>query len=54
MHTMQDNGPNSTGQANGYAESRDSLATPNKPLRDLGASVVGMILPLFLQIGHAH
>lgn len=57
MHTMQENGPGSSSRevsANGYGESRDSLKGPDKSMRDLIASVLGMILPLFLQIGHAH
>lgn len=57
MHTMQENGSSSTSRespANGYGDIRDSPSRPDKSLRDLVASVVGMILPLFLQIGHAH
>lgn len=41
--------------SNGFIEGRDAQSTEDKPsLRDLGAAVFGMILPLFLQIGHAH
>ncbi|KAE8148446.1 ZIP zinc transporter-domain-containing protein [Aspergillus avenaceus] len=57
MHTMQENSPNSTSrdvQANGYGDSRDIPSKSNKSMRDLIASVFGMILPLFLQLGHAH
>lgn len=55
MHTMQENGPTaSREQANGYGDPRDSQSKPAKSMRDLVASVIGMILPLFLQIGHAH
>lgn len=57
MHTMQENGPNAAsrnGQSNGYGDPRDNQSKPDKSMRDLIASVVGMILPLFLQIGHAH
>jgi zinc transporter 9 len=54
---MQENGPVSTTNdslANGYGEGRDIQQRSNKSMRDLIASVIGMILPLFLQIGHAH
>lgn len=57
MHTMQENGPGATPRespANGYGDARDSSDGSDKSMRDLIASVVGMILPLFLQIGHAH
>ncbi|PGH09032.1 hypothetical protein AJ79_05761 [Helicocarpus griseus UAMH5409] len=61
MHTMQETSTMSelsrrdSTYANGYAvEGRESSARPQKSMRDLIASVVGMILPLFLQIGHAH
>lgn len=57
MHTMQENGPGSTTRelpVNGYGDSRDSQNGSDKSMRDLIASVLGMILPLFLQIGHAH
>ncbi|KAL4876067.1 Zinc/iron permease [Aspergillus karnatakaensis] len=54
MHTMQENNSSSSQElpVNGY-DSRGS-SKPDKSIRDLVASVVGMILPLFLQIGHAH
>lgn len=58
MHTMQENGPGSSSSrelpVNGYGDSRDSSNGSDKPMRDLVASVLGMILPLFLQLGHAH
>ncbi|KAL2014418.1 hypothetical protein VTN00DRAFT_1943 [Thermoascus crustaceus] len=56
MHTMQENGPAPTTNdsfMNGYGDGRDTQRS-NKSMRDLIASVIGMILPLFLQIGHAH
>lgn len=55
MHTMQENGPGSSPRElpiNGYGD-RDQNES-DKSMRDLIASVIGMILPLFLQIGHAH
>lgn len=57
MHTMQENSPNSGArevQINGYGDPRDLPSSSEKSMRDLIASVIGMILPLFLQIGHAH
>ncbi|KAJ6155366.1 hypothetical protein N7470_005932 [Penicillium chermesinum] len=57
MHTMQENEPGSSAHdthVNGYGDSRESQDGSDKSMRDLIASVVGMILPLFLQIGHAH
>lgn len=57
MHTMQENGPGSTTRqlpVNGYGDSRDSQTGSDKSMRDLIASVLGMVLPLFLQVGHAH
>ncbi|PYI16515.1 Zinc/iron permease [Aspergillus japonicus CBS 114.51] len=56
MHTMQENSPNTSREspANGYGDPRDLPAKHDKSMRDLIASVVGMILPLFLQLGHAH
>jgi zinc transporter 9 len=56
MHTMQENNASSSSHdspANGY-DSRDMSLKSDKSMRDLVASVIGMILPLFLQIGHAH
>ncbi|PWY89374.1 Zinc/iron permease [Aspergillus sclerotioniger CBS 115572] len=57
MHTMQENSPNSSSresQANGYGDHRETPSASDKSMRDLIASVIGMVLPLFLQIGHAH
>ena len=57
MHTMQEDDPHSISQdsyVNGYTGPRDSSQRSKQSMRDLIASVVGMILPLFLQIGHAH
>jgi zinc transporter 9 len=56
MHTMQENNLSSSSQelpVNSY-DSRDMSLKSDKSMRDLVASVIGMILPLFLQIGHAH
>ncbi|KAH8705757.1 zinc-regulated zinc transporter protein [Talaromyces proteolyticus] len=55
MHTMQENAPHSSRElhSNGYADSRDA-PKHKESVRDLAVSVVGMVLPLFLQIGHAH
>ncbi|KAJ5805225.1 ZIP metal ion transporter, partial [Penicillium riverlandense] len=57
MHTMQENGPGSQPRelpVNGYGDTRDVQNGSDKSMRDLIGSVLGMILPLFLQIGHAH
>lgn len=60
MQTMQEVGSShadkhANGHANGYLDNRDQPQAQEKPeLRDILASVFGMILPLFLQIGHAH
>ncbi|KAF7713524.1 Uncharacterized protein PECH_002277 [Penicillium ucsense] len=57
VHTMQENGHSSGSRElpqNGYTETRDSPKGSDKSMRDLVASVLGMILPLFLQVGHAH
>ncbi|KAJ9300840.1 hypothetical protein DTO271G3_2004 [Paecilomyces variotii] len=57
MHTMQETGANSAStdiNINGYGDGRDNQQRASKSMRDLIASVIGMILPLFLQIGHAH
>ncbi|EEA22590.1 hypothetical protein TMatcc_001435 [Talaromyces marneffei ATCC 18224] len=58
MHTIQDIAPSSSpspshSHSNGYADSRET-PKPKGSIQDLAVSVVGMILPLFLQIGHAH
>ncbi|KKK17378.1 putative ZIP metal ion transporter [Aspergillus rambellii] len=55
MHTMQEHGPTAREPpVNGYGDPRDIPSKSDKSMRDLVASVVGMVLPLFLQIGHAH
>jgi zinc transporter 9 len=56
MHTMQENAPHPShdSHSNGYAESRDPSPKQKASWRDLAASVMGMILPLFMQLGHAH
>ena len=63
MHSMREvtsdnHTPAENGHANGSLdrqESQDVSPQEEKPsLRDLGAACFGMILPLFLQIGHAH
>ncbi|KAJ9653739.1 hypothetical protein H2198_007137 [Neophaeococcomyces mojaviensis] len=61
MHSMQEitstkhQEQQLNGNANGSIEARD-VAKQEQTLSigDLGAAVFGMILPLFLQIGHAH
>lgn len=55
MHTMQENAPQPSrdSHSNGYADSRDA-PKHKESVKDLAVSVAGMILPLFLQIGHAH
>lgn len=59
MHAMQEVGRShdtqQNGHVNGIGEGRDAQSQPEKPSpRDLLATVLGMVLPLFLQIGHAH
>lgn len=59
MHTMQESRPTPephvNGHANGSIDGRDSLKIEQeRSLKDLLAAVFGMILPLFLQVGHAH
>jgi zinc transporter 9 len=59
MHTMQDSAPGNeshlTGPANGSIDGRESLkGEQGYSIKDLLAAVFGMILPLFLQVGHAH
>jgi zinc transporter 9 len=59
MHTMQESGrhyePHLNGHANGSIDGRESLKNEQEPsIKDLLAAVFGMILPLFLQVGHAH
>ncbi|EED15523.1 ZIP metal ion transporter, putative [Talaromyces stipitatus ATCC 10500] len=54
MHTIQEITPPSTpSHSNGYADSRETPKHKGS-IQDVAISVVGMILPLFLQIGHAH
>ena len=61
MHSMQEasgshHEPRMNGTANGYVEgARDGPPPePKRSVKDLAAACFGMILPLFLQIGHAH
>jgi len=62
MHSMQEitspkyRDTQMNGAANGSIhEGREAAIQEEKPsLSDLGAAVFGMILPLFLQVGHAH
>jgi solute carrier family 39 (zinc transporter), member 9 len=62
MHAMQETSrshheSNGQGGANGFVDGgrETQQAEEEKPsLVDLGAAVFGMVLPLFLQIGHAH
>lgn len=62
MHSMQEitstkrQEPHMNGVPNGsISEGRESAIPEDKAsISDLGAAVFGMILPLFLQIGHAH
>lgn len=62
MHAMQEitspkhKEPHMNGVANGSIhEGREAAVAEDKPsISDLGAAVFGMILPLFLQVGHAH
>ncbi|KAL2377584.1 hypothetical protein RJZ90_006633 [Blastomyces dermatitidis] len=62
MHTMHETGATTemsrrdSTYANGYVVDgrENSQRTQQKSMRDLTATVVGMILPVFLQIGHAH
>lgn len=57
IHTMQENsteGSRRDSNSNGSLEGREAAQHPKKSMRDLVASVVGMLIPLVLQIGHAH
>ncbi|KEF59990.1 uncharacterized protein A1O9_04838 [Exophiala aquamarina CBS 119918] len=60
MHSMQDtsNSHQQTtmnGQVNGYGEGRDGTPIDQRACwKDLAAACFGMILPIFLQVGHAH
>ena len=59
MHTMQESGqdhePHVNGPTNGSIDGRESLKSDKESsIKDLLAAVFGMVLPLFLQIGHTH
>jgi zinc transporter 9 len=60
MHAMQEitKAPQeiqASSQTNGYADGREASRIEDRPaITDLLAACFGMILPLFLQIGHAH
>jgi solute carrier family 39 (zinc transporter), member 9 len=59
VHSMQEASNShhrgANGHANGYIEGRESGSSEAKPAwKDLAAACFGMILPLFLQAGHAH
>lgn len=59
MHSMQDTSKSHhetmNGHANGYVDGREGLQTETKASwKDLAAACFGMILPVFLQVGHAH
>lgn len=59
MHTMQEESSSNQHQhhetrTNGYIEGREISQSRKPSIVDLGAAVFGMILPLFLQFGHAH
>jgi len=62
MHTMQEesaaNGNRvENGHTNGYlGMSREEARQPKPPkdAKHIGAAIAGMLLPLVLQVGHAH
>ncbi|KIW95936.1 uncharacterized protein Z519_03002 [Cladophialophora bantiana CBS 173.52] len=59
MHAMQETSgalhEGMNGHANGYIDGREGTQSEPRPSwKDLGAACFGMILPLFLQVGHAH
>lgn len=59
MHSMQETSHShhegTIGQPNGYVEGRETAQNGPKPSwRDLAAACFGMVLPIFLQVGHAH
>jgi len=60
MHAMQETSashqePYMNGHSGSMMDGRDGPSQEPKPsLKDVGAACFGMILPLFLQIGHAH
>ncbi|KAJ9607210.1 hypothetical protein H2200_008282 [Cladophialophora chaetospira] len=59
MHSMQEvsgsHHEGANGHVNGYIDGREQTQNEQKPSwKDLAAACFGMILPLFLQVGHAH
>ena len=63
MHTMQEDGEDSHSHGmNGYTAPSDTYGgapvpsqSPKQPaMRDTMLSVLGMLLPLLAQLGHAH
>lgn len=60
MHSMQEitkfpKESQANGHVNGFVDGREPLRIEEKPpITDLLAACFGMILPLFLQVGHAH
>ena len=61
MHTMQENDVTGSGDdahGNEYLEVSlergQSREVPEKNVQLIGAAVVGMLLPVITQIGHAH
>lgn len=59
MHSMQETSNSHeqhlNGQPNGYVDGRETTQNePKASWKDLAAACFGMILPLFLQVGHAH
>lgn len=59
MHSMQESSNShheaTNGQVNGFVDGRENIQNEQKPSwKDLAAACFGMILPLFLQVGHAH
>lgn len=59
MHTMQEiessHDIKLNGHVNGIVENTDTQSqSPQASLQDFMAAIFGMVLPLFLQVGHAH
>lgn len=59
MHSMQETSNSHhegmNGQANGYIDGRETTQNgPRASWKDLVAACFGMVLPIFLQVGHAH
>ncbi|ERF75128.1 hypothetical protein EPUS_07817 [Endocarpon pusillum Z07020] len=59
MHTMQEiessHDIQQNGHVNGMVENTDTQSqSPKASLQDFMAAIFGMVLPLFLQVGHAH